>query len=33
MGENVFLLSIYDKSERESVTDAMIDEWIENLPE
>lgn len=33
VGEQVFLLSIYDKSERESVADAMIDEWMENLPE
>ena len=32
IGENVFLLSIYDKSEQEAVADIVLDEWIRNLP-
>jgi mRNA-degrading endonuclease RelE of RelBE toxin-antitoxin system len=30
-GENVFLLSIYDKSEREDITDGEITELIKQL--
>lgn len=30
--EQVFLLSIYDKSEKDSVTDKEIQTFIENLP-
>lgn len=33
VGEKVFLLSIYDKSEQEAVADIVLDEWIKNLPE
>ncbi|TAE40866.1 MAG: hypothetical protein EAZ70_02735 [Runella slithyformis] len=33
LGEVVFLLSIYDKSEQDSVTDATLDTWIEDLSE
>lgn len=33
IGEKVFLLSIYDKSEQEAVADIVLDEWIKNLPE
>lgn len=33
LGEVVFLLSIYDKSNQDSVADGTLDAWIENLPE
>ncbi len=31
-GATVFLFSIYDKSEQESVTSQQIMDWIKNLP-
>lgn len=29
----VYLLSIYDKSEKENLTDKELDEWQKNIPE
>lgn len=29
----VYLLSIYDKSEKENLTDKELDEWLKYIPE